>query len=194
MNFDYSLCKPNVLNDTKCAAFQNAPSSNSSNKKHPLLKSSSIELEQSRQVCGSSKRYLQSLGIWHLDLARAWAEASFKCSFLTTYTQLGQSSETRQKLDSKNSWNWRVILVPATVTKFKCVAIFGNGNQVNLLKLASEFRKIHEIISIKWIYFWQVSAVWNQVQRGRGRAQRREQGVQTDLKSLCNVSGWGLNF
>ena len=162
MNFDYSLCKPNVLNDTKCAAFQNAPSSNSSNKKHPLLKSSSIELEQSRQVCGSSKRYLQSLGIWHLDLARAWAEASFKCSFLTTiYTQLGQSSETRQKLDSKNSWNWRVILVPATVWQiFECDAMTGNGNQVNLLELASKFRK-KLWNHTKWTYFWRVLAVWN---------------------------------
>ena len=116
MNFDYSLCKPNVLNDTKCAAFQNAPSSNSSNKKHPLLKSSSIELEQSRQVCGSSKRYLQSLGIWHLDI---WLEPEPKhrlsvLSWLLTHSWANRQKPVKNWIQ-KNSWNWRVILVPATV-------------------------------------------------------------------------------
>ena len=30
-------------------------------------------------------------------------------------TQLGQIAKTRQKWDSKNSWNWRIILAPATI-------------------------------------------------------------------------------
>ena len=80
--------------------------------------------------------------------------------------------------------------MPATVTKFKCEAMVGNGNQVNLLKLASQFQKIRVIISIKWIYFWRVSAVSNQVRH----VQRHKQGVQTDLKYLCNVSGWCLRL
>ena len=139
MNFDYSLCKPNIINDTKCAAFQNAPSSNSSNKKHPLLKSSSIELEQSRQVCGSSKRYLQSLGIWHLDLARAWAEASFKCSFLTTK----HSWANRQK--PVKNWIQKIREIDGSylcLQQFDKFWLWSASNDDRKLKLFESWKKI----------------------------------------------------
>jgi hypothetical protein len=42
------------------------------------------------------------------------------------------------------------------LTNFECEAMAGNGNQVNLQKLASKFQKVSEI---KGTYFWRVLAV-----------------------------------
>ena len=56
----------------------------------------------------------------------------------TTPAQLGQIAKTRQKLYWKNSWNWVLIIVSATiwqVLNVKCIKT-GNENNVNQLKIA----------------------------------------------------------
>ena len=71
----------------------------------------------------------------------------------------GQIAKTRQKLHSKNSWNWVVILVSATiwqVLNVKCIKT-GNGNDVNQLKIALKNSWNH----IKWTYFWRILPIWN---------------------------------
>ena len=74
-------------------------------------------------------------------------------------THLGQITKTRQKIHSKNSWNWVVILVSATiwqVLNVKCIEI-GNGNDVNQLKIALKNTWNH----IMWTYFWHILPTWN---------------------------------
>ena len=71
----------------------------------------------------------------------------------------GQIAKTRQKIHSKTSWNWVVILVSATiwqVLNVKCIKI-GNGNDVNQLKIALKNTWNH----IKWNYFWRILPIWN---------------------------------
>ena len=41
--------------------------------------------------------------------------SQFESARVLLLAQLSQTSKTRQKWDSKSSWNWRVILVPATI-------------------------------------------------------------------------------
>ena len=67
--------------------------------------------------------------------------------------------KTRQKLHSKNSWNWVVILVSATIWQVLNVKGLktGHGNDVNQLKIALKNSWNH----IKWIYFWLILPIWN---------------------------------
>ena len=65
----------------------------------------------------------------------------------------------------KNLWNWRIILMPATVWQIfhtKRVHLFGayamTGNYVNLRK---RLVKTCEITAFKWNYFKRFLAVWN---------------------------------
>ena len=66
----------------------------------------------------------------------------------------GQIAKTRQKLHSKNSWNWVVILLSATiwqVLNVKCIKT-ENGNDVNQTKIVLKNSWNH----IKWTYFWRI--------------------------------------
>ena len=74
-------------------------------------------------------------------------------------THSGQIAKTRPKLRSKNSWNWVVILVSATlwrVLNVKCIKT-GNGNDVNQLKIALK----NSWNRIKLTYFWRILPIWN---------------------------------
>ena len=67
--------------------------------------------------------------------------------------------KTRQKLHSKNLWNWVVILVSATIWQAlngKCTRT-RNGNDVNQLKIALKNSWNH----IKWTYFRRILPIWN---------------------------------
>ena len=80
--------------------------------------------------------------------------------FVLVAAHLGQIAKTRQKLHSKNSWNWVVILVSATiwqVLNVKCIKT-GNGNDVNQLKTALKM----SWNQIKWTSFWHILPIWNQ--------------------------------
>jgi hypothetical protein len=74
-------------------------------------------------------------------------------------THLGQIVKTRQKLHSKNSWNWVVILVSATIWQvliLNCIKI-GKGNDVNQLKISLK----NSWNLIMWTYFWRILPIWN---------------------------------
>ena len=72
----------------------------------------------------------------------------------------GQMAKTRQKLHSKNSWNWVVILlVSITIWQVLNVKFINtwNGNDVSQLKIALKNSWNH----IMWTYFWFVLPIWN---------------------------------
>ena len=95
-------------------------------------------------------------------------------------TNSGQIAKTRQKLHSKNSWNWVVILVSATIWQVlngKCIKT-GNENDVNQLKIALKNSWNH----IKVIYFWRILPIWN-----HSEAVRRwnDWSNSAQARSLC---------
>ena len=96
---------------------------------------------------------------WHIPcnqnttVVPAWYLSRFSACHAT---HLGQMAKIRQKINSKNLWNWLTSLMPATVWREDDVKIIP-------LPETEVLWKIREITSniMKWIYFWWVLAIRN---------------------------------
>jgi len=89
---------------------------------------------------------------WTGESSRSKAAAAPR---LRADTQLGQVAKARQKWDFKKSWNWRIILVAATIWQIlNMKQATGNGSCENLHGKSREFT-LGELI------FWRVFDIWN---------------------------------
>jgi hypothetical protein len=66
--------------------------------------------------------------------------------------KLGQKAKSRQKFELKNSWNWQVILIPATVWQVLSIKLIpGNGNRTETCwNLLGKTREIASTELILW--------------------------------------------
>ena len=115
--------------------------------------------------------------------------------------QLGQTSKTRQKWDSKSSWNWRIILVPETIRQIfesEAHAKTGNGSYESMPTFARKNSWNH----FEGTYFWRVfchleplcSANWTGLNMNASdfhvwrENSRQNEGRQSDVGLLwCNL-------
>ena len=98
--------------------------------------------------------------------------------------QLGQTSKTRQKWDSKSSWNWRVILVPATIWQVLNMKTTQRPEMKAMSMLTLVRKKTCEI-TLRELILGGFLAIWNTV---RQCAAYLEQNARTQNTGAASVS------
>ena len=107
------------------------------------------------------RRWMTSIGkilvyYLHTWASKTWFRSQPSKSFLRRYTVGPNNQKHAQKLDSKNLWNWPIILISANnFDKFLTWTDCNDGKR-KLCELAWKKLSNH----IKWTYFWRVLASW----------------------------------